>query len=292
MTIDRTFGLSILWVYAHPDDEAMGNAGCMFHARSEGMATGLICATRGENGEISDPRLATPEILGAVRERELRRAMDRTGLDELRLLDYRDSGMNGTPENQDPRTLHMADETALVASLVMHIRELRPAVVVTFGQDGVYGHPDHLRIGAATDTAVIEAAAHDRLSLGDPWQVTALYHAAAPREAFIELRNNADSPFRTVPLRIVEKFGVPSSEITHWVDTSMHGAAKVEVIRCHATQFAEDHPMFDIESLLARTWLSREQFRQVVVYIECGPDPIDELANRFPATPFKPCKET
>jgi LmbE family N-acetylglucosaminyl deacetylase len=94
--------LSILACYAHPDDE-QGVTGTLRLALDAGIRVGLLCATRGEVGEIADPSLATPETLGEVREQELRRACEIIGIKDLYFLDYRDSGMVGTPENKDPR---------------------------------------------------------------------------------------------------------------------------------------------------------------------------------------------
>jgi len=86
-------------IYAHPDDEAFGTGGTISRYTSEGVKVYLVSATRGEVGEISDPSLATPETLGCVREDELRCAAETMGVTQLVFLDYRDSGMAGTPEN-------------------------------------------------------------------------------------------------------------------------------------------------------------------------------------------------
>ena len=117
---------SLLAVYAHPDDEAFGSGGTIARYAAEGFCTYLVCATRGEVGEISDPSLATPETLGAVREGELRCAAETMGVAELIFLDYRDSGMVGTSENEDPRAFVNAPAEAVVQQLVSILRRLRP----------------------------------------------------------------------------------------------------------------------------------------------------------------------
>ncbi len=172
-------------ILAHPDDEAFGNSGVMTWARSQGLRCSLVCATRGEAGEISDPSLADREFLCTVREMELRSAMQHVGLAALRILPFRDSGMAGTQENQDPRSLAMASDASVLAHLVAHIRALRPTMVVTFGPDGVYGHPDHVKIGRLTTEAVATSAGEGFAGLGQPWRVTSLYYTAAPREAIV-----------------------------------------------------------------------------------------------------------
>jgi len=80
-----------LAILAHPDDEAFGAAGSFATLTDDGARVTLVCATRGEVGEISDPALATPETLGAVREKELFTAMSKVGVSDVRFLDYRDS---------------------------------------------------------------------------------------------------------------------------------------------------------------------------------------------------------
>ena len=86
---------SLLAVVAHPDDETYGCGGLLAKYASEGVRVVLVCATRGEAGEISDPSLATPENLGQVREQELREAARTLGVTDLCLLGYRDTGSRG-----------------------------------------------------------------------------------------------------------------------------------------------------------------------------------------------------
>jgi LmbE family N-acetylglucosaminyl deacetylase len=134
----------LLVVTAHPDDEVLHFGGLTYlTARAGGQVT-LVCATRGEVGEIADTALATTATLGAVRETELRAAAALLGVQDVRLLDYRDSGMAGTPENEHPRAFVRAAEIDVVPLLVRIIREQRPTVVATWAPDGGYGHPDHV----------------------------------------------------------------------------------------------------------------------------------------------------
>jgi len=281
--------VDLLWVLAHPDDEAFGNAGIMTWARSQGLRCGLVCATRGEAGEISDLSLADRESLGAVRELELRTAMTHVGLAALRILPFRDSGMAGTEENADPRSLEMATDASVNAVLTAHIRELRPSTVITFGPDGVYGHPDHVKIGRLAMEAVQAAARQERPGLGAPWQVTSLYHTAAPREAIIAASQQQGGPFSSLPPEAVQSLGVPSSEITHWFDMSPYLENKKRVIRSHATQLSHSGPFSDLNQPHAEAWLAREQFVRVALPWDSersANDPFDLLASRHPGTPF------
>src|SRR5579864_4393787 len=114
----------LLGAFAHPDDEG-GVTGAMLHYSTLGVEPGLVCATRGEVGELADPALATPENLGQVREGEMRAAAEALGVHNLWFLDYRDSGMAGTADNADPRSFAQASAAAVVGKLVAIIRQFR-----------------------------------------------------------------------------------------------------------------------------------------------------------------------
>lgn len=229
----------VLFIFAHPDDETFGCGGLLALLRDQGATTSYVVATRGEAGEIRVPGLATPATLGAVRERELRRALDLLGVNELRLLGYRDSGMAGTAPNDDPRAFIQADRDEVVAHLVGHIRELRPSTVVTFGPDGIYGHPDHILISELTIQALDEAADPDRHpGLGEPWTVPSLFFTAIPRERVIAHAAHESSPFHAMPADVLATFGSPEAEITHRFDLHDYLATKRNAMLCHRTQIA------------------------------------------------------
>lgn len=116
----------LLVVTAHPGDEVLHFGGLIYLTAQAGGQVTLICATRGEVGEIAAATLATPESLGAVRETELRAAARLLGVHDLRLLDYRDSGMAGTAESEHPRAYVRAAETEVVRILVQIIDRARP----------------------------------------------------------------------------------------------------------------------------------------------------------------------
>ncbi|HYH11742.1 MAG TPA: PIG-L family deacetylase [Thermomicrobiales bacterium] len=239
-TADERLGhppVDLLWILAHPDDESFGSAGTMAWAADRGLRTAYVCATRGEAGQIRDSQLATPDTLGAVREHELRTAMSYVGLSELRLLGFRDSGMENTADNDDPRALIQQPPETILTHLVGHIRDLRPQTVITFGPEGVYGHPDHVMIGKLAARAV-ELAADPTWhpSLYEPWQTTALYFAAAPRERMLELANHPDSPLGEISEASRQNLGTPANAITHWLNVSSWLAIKRQLLAAHRTQ--------------------------------------------------------
>src|SRR5437016_8314659 len=173
----------LLGAFAHPDDEGVMSATILKYSMA-GVEPGLVCATRGEVGEIADPALATPENLGQVREGEMRAAVEVLGVHNLWFLDYRDSGMAGTPENEDPRAFAQASAAEVVGKLVAIIRQFRPQVIVTFDESGAYGHPDHIAIYRHTTSAFHAAAdAVQYPELGPAHAVSKLYYGAFPRSA-------------------------------------------------------------------------------------------------------------
>ena len=147
--------------FAHPDDETFSVGGTLARAVSLGWRVTTICATRGEVGEIAPGTAATPETLGAVREQELRVACAALGVTDVRFLGHRDSGMDGTPENKDPRAYVNAMDDEVVEELSTIFREDPPAVVFTFDESGIYGHPDHKAIHRHATAAFDRAAAPD-----------------------------------------------------------------------------------------------------------------------------------
>ncbi|HYJ13683.1 MAG TPA: PIG-L family deacetylase [Thermomicrobiales bacterium] len=258
-----TPGLDILFMYAHPDDESFGNGGTLAWARAAGHKVGLVCATRGEAGEISDPSLGPPSMLGATRERELRTAMDLAGVQAIRLLGYRDSGMAGTPENDDPRSLVQADHDELMAHVVFQLRDLRPRIVVTFGPDGGYGHPDHIRIGAAVTEGVEIAASEQFPWLGQPWRVDSLYWASICREDIQKVAAHGHPYFSRLTSDELNSIGTPREEITHVFDLRPYAADKVRIMLAHPTQLPFQPAPGSPFDPATRPNIGKESFRKI-----------------------------
>ena len=242
--------LTLMAVFAHPDDESFGTGGTLArYGADPDVRVVLVCATRGEAGKISDPALSTPERLGEVREGELRCACQALGVDELYLLDYRDSGMAGTPENLDPRALANADLDEVVGKIVAKIRRERPNVVITFDQTGGYGHPDHIAIHyharAAFSAAADPARYPEQVAAGLlPYQTKKLYYTAIPRRFFLNAAEKMKELGIEVPQRYLQRlegpFGLPDAACTTDVDVAAHWDAKQAAVQCHATQLHAD----------------------------------------------------
>lgn len=131
----------ILGVFAHPDDEVFCAGGTVAKYVAAGAEAVVVSATRGEAGQIRDATVATRSTLGRVREEELRAACACLGVGDVRLLDHVDG------------TLPDVDRPGLVAEVAAVLEEVCPDVVITFGGDGAYGHPDHVTIGEVTTEA-------------------------------------------------------------------------------------------------------------------------------------------
>ncbi len=163
----------LLGVFAHPDDETFCAGGTFARYAKDGAEIMVVSATRGQAGQIRDASVGTRRTIGAVRENELRLACGRLGVAQVRCWDYPDGG------------LAEADQAGLVADVVRLIREFRPQVVISFGPEGAYGHPDHITIAAAVTAACLQAgdpaSYPDQLAAGlAPHQPDRLYRSYFP----------------------------------------------------------------------------------------------------------------
>lgn len=173
----------ILSVLAHPDDESFGMGGTLAFYAQQGVEVHLICATRGEAGVV-DPEFLEGHIsIAQRRESELRCAAEQLGLNAVHFLDYRDSGMEGSEENQHPNAFINAPLEVVIGKVVAYIREFKPDIVLTFDPVGGYHHPDHIHIQRAA-TAAFHAAgdASQFPEAGEPFQPKKLYYHHFPRK--------------------------------------------------------------------------------------------------------------
>jgi len=223
----------LLAVLAHPDDESLGMGGTLAKYASEGVETFLLTATRGEGGRYRGIRVGAPEHpgaeeLGRIREAELRAAASALGLREVALLDYHD------------QELDRASPREAIAGIVAHLRRIRPDVVVTFGPDGAYGHPDHIAISQLTTAALVASADPSFTLPGEavsiPHAVAKLYYLAWPvktwgayEEALKKLTATVDG---------VERQAVPWPDwmITTIIDTRPFWPTVWKAVSCHDSQ--------------------------------------------------------
>jgi len=220
---------TLLLVHAHPDDESVSTGGAMMKARADGHRVVVVTATRGEAGEIYNMDAeATRPHLGEVRTKELETAARILGVNRGELLDYRDSGMAGTADNDAPTSFHQAPLEEAAAKVAAIMREEKPDVVVTYDQDGTYGHPDHIKAHYVTNAAL------DLLEK-EGWRPRKLYYTAIPRslmEQFME-QLPEEAKQDNIGSRIT---GTPDELVTTKVDVSEYVDRKRDAFRAHVSQ--------------------------------------------------------
>ncbi|HTT92291.1 MAG TPA: PIG-L family deacetylase [Acidimicrobiales bacterium] len=222
--------LTLMAVHAHPDDEATSTGGILARYSAEGVQTILVTCTNGEQGDAPGGIKPGedghhPEEVAAVRLAELRTSAALLGISHLELLDYRDSGMDGWVSNKDPGVfcnVPLADVSSRVAELM---RYYRPQVVVTYDENGNYGHPDHIQ----AHRAAVAAAE----SSGIPAKV---YYPAVPRSGFLQIREMLRSSGINDEFDVPDDFGVPDEKITTVIDVSSYVGQKREALAAHASQ--------------------------------------------------------
>jgi N-acetyl-1-D-myo-inositol-2-amino-2-deoxy-alpha-D-glucopyranoside deacetylase len=273
VTADRR----LLLVHAHPDDETINNGATMARYVAEGAAVTLLTCTLGEEGEILVPELAQlaadqADQLGGYRIGELRAAMAALGVEDIRFLGgagrYRDSGMMGTPANGHQRAFWNADLDEAVAHAVAVVREVRPQVLVTYDENGGYGHPDHIQAHRVAMAAVDAAAdAGYRPDLGEVWDVAKVYWCCVPRTVLQRgidaLAEAGETFFEGVTDAADLPFAVDDDEVSAAVDGRAHSAQKDAAMRAHPTQILVDGPFFALSNNLGQEVLAVEYYRLV-----------------------------
>lgn len=240
---------SLLAVFAHPDDESLASGGLLARCAAEGVRTSLLCLTRGGLGPIDDP---ARQRMGDERARELDAAAKVLGLHAVTLLDYR----NGF--------LPWANRADLQADIQSAITRSAADVVVTFDDDGLYWHPDHMVVHESTTAAIAALGA----------EAPALFYVSMPRgamrTAWLEATSEAERRGDAVPVPKlvfgieVDAFGLFSRPPTLAIDASAHAAAKLRAIRCHQSQVAGD-VLGRLPDEAAERALGVELYRRAVV---------------------------
>jgi len=284
-------GGGVLFVHAHPDDESMGTGGTIARLVAESVRVDLVTCTDGAEGEIHDPTLDHQEArprLAKIRAAELACSVAALGDGAIHqhLLGYRDSGMIGTDANGHPASFWQSDTDEAARRLTEIVRVARPSVIVSYDENGNYGHPDHI------NAAKIARQAY-HTSQGTPWAVSRFYEIAFHRDSWfalmtemkergIQLPWDMDSvadappadelnPTNAAALGQVsdsldegstesweESFGRPDDEVTTRVDVSGFRDAKRRSMDCHKTQRQDLGWLLDLPDDLAQRALSTE----------------------------------
>ncbi|HSK09742.1 MAG TPA: PIG-L family deacetylase [Vicinamibacterales bacterium] len=258
----------LMAVLAHPDDESLGFGGTLAKYASEGADVSLLTATRGESGRYRGHRQGDDQHPGAralarIRESELRAAASALGVCDLTMLDYPDQQLDG------------AHPREAVAAIAGHFRRVRPDVVVTFGPDGAYGHPDHIAISQFTTAAVMAAAADHRFEfeggdLGPPHAVSKLYYMAWPESTWAAYQ----AAFRQLVSTVdgVERQATPWPDwaITTVIDTSDVWPTVWRAVSCHESQVSAYGRLRDLSPEHHKALWGRQSFYRAISSVNGG----------------------
>jgi LmbE family N-acetylglucosaminyl deacetylase len=253
---------SVLAVFAHPDDESLMCGGALARLADAGIRVVLMCASRGERGSVSDPALLGGDDLGTVRVRELRNAAAVLGVADVLALDHGDGDLrwNNVPE------FH--------ADIVSAIERYRPEAVITFAENGLYWHLDHIGVHERTYTAV------QSFGTGAP----PLYYVTMPKgiiRQIVETVNakggaSVGSSFWGIE---PDAFGESQMPVSFAVDVRRWVPRKLAALRCHRTQMGPNNPIAWLNEEEACRWLGLEYFRRSPLACSSGDTALDELAS-------------
>ena len=238
-------GRTVLAVFAHPDDESLACGGTLARLADAGARVVLICGSRGESGSISDPSLVLDGDLGTVRTRELREAAAVLGISEVIVCSHPDGD------------LRWDDVAEFHGEIVAAVDRFRPDAVITFAEDGLYWHLDHIGVHERTYTAV--------KSFGTA--APPLYYVTMPKGVMRSIVDAAQAKRGAPPNSSLwgiepDAFGDEAIPATFVIDVRSWVPRKLEALRCHRTQMGAGNPIAWIGEDDARQWLGAEYFRR------------------------------
>ncbi|MEU5784870.1 PIG-L family deacetylase [Micromonospora lupini] len=226
--------LTLMAVHAHPDDEATSTGGVLARYAAEGVTTVLVTCTDGRCGDgpggvkPGEPG-HDPAAVVAMRQTELEASCATLKVTHLETLGYADSGMMGWSTNDEPGSFWTTPVAEAADRLADLIRRYQPDVIVTYDENGFYGHPDHIQAHRITMAAVAQSDVPAKV-----------YWTTVPRTAFVEfgriMKELGVEWADPDPSSDVPELGLPDDEITTWVDTRSYGAQKFEALAAHASQ--------------------------------------------------------
>ena len=258
--------LRLMCILAHPDDESLGTGGTLAKYAAEGVETSLVTATSGQRGWKGAPQeYPGPEALAALRTAELQAAARVLGIGQLFTLDLMDA------------ELDQADVEHTTETIAGHIRSVRPQVVITFGPDGVYGHPDHIAISQLATAAVARAASPQGAGEVTPHLVAKLYYMA-PTAGLLDAYQAA---FGTFDKRVdgVSRRAVAWQDwaVTTRLDTRDHAATVWEAITCHRSQLRDYQRLQELPEVQRQRIFGQETYYRACSQVNGGRDVEDDL---------------
>jgi len=240
-----TFSPTLVCVHAHPDDEALFTAGISLHYAGLGYSVVLVTCTHGQLGfdargrEGDDPE-HDDTATRVTRAGELQRAAMLAGFTRCVNLGYDDSGMKGWAQNDRPNAFVNVDVEATARTLAALFDEVHATVVVTYDENGFYGHPDHVTANVVTQRAVALASSPERL-----------YYPVVPQSILTKFVPDARALEMFLPAWVLEAgIGVPDDQVSSTIDATEYASRKQAAIAAHVSQIDNadlatmDHDMF------------------------------------------------
>lgn len=264
----------ILSVLAHPDDESFGMGGTLALYAERGADVHLICATRGEVGEMDEKYMQGFKSIADRRESELRCAAGILGLQGVHFLDYRDSGMPDSADNEHPQALFAQPVEKVAEEVVAYIRELKPDVVLTFDPIGGYRHPDHIAIHEATVLAFEHADdATFASGNGEPFKPRKFYYHTFSR-AFLRVSVRLMRLFGQDPTKFGSNKDIDLESLAA-VDFPIHARINIKSVlwkkeaagACHASQ-GGGQMQKGIRGFVSRLFNGKEMYMQAYPAVE------------------------
>lgn len=261
--------LTLMAVHAHPDDEVLGTGGLLARCAAQGIRTVLVTCTNGEQGDDSggvkpgEPGHNAAEV-AERRLAELRESADLLGIAHLELLSHRDSGMAGWSTNDDPGAFANVPLDESAGRLAELMERYRPQVVVTYDENGGYGHPDHIQAHRIALAAAEKSGVPDKL-----------YYTAIPRSGIRQMFDAVREAGVEIDFDPPEDFGTPDELITSVVDVSEHVDAKRKALQAHASQ-GESIFLLRLPEEMQQAAFSSESFVRHFCRVQ-APDKEDDL---------------
>ncbi|MFD0687500.1 PIG-L family deacetylase [Actinomadura fibrosa] len=261
--------LTLMAVHAHPDDEVISTGGLFARYDAEGIRTVLVTCTNGEQGDDAGgvkPGEPGHDAAGVAERRlaELRESAGHLAIGDVELLGYRDSGMDGWATNDDPEAFANVPFDDAVARLAALMEKYRPQVVVTYDENGGYGHPDHIQAHR------IAVAAAERTGIPDK-----LYYTAVPRSGLKQMFEYTREAGIELGFEPPDDFGTPDELVTSTVDVSPYVERKRKALEAHASQ-GENIFLLRLPEEVQFMVFSQEHFTRVSSRVE-APDHEDDL---------------
>jgi LmbE family N-acetylglucosaminyl deacetylase len=271
----------MLAVLAHPDDETFGMGGTLALYSKRGVQVNLICATRGESGDVDPRYLDSYNSVADRRVAELKCASVILGLSSVQFLDYRDSGMQGSLDNRHPKALAAAPVEEVAAKVAHSIRSLRPQVVITFDPVGGYGHPDHIAIHNATVMAFDLASDPGWEDDLPPYQPQKLYFHIIPR-GLLRFAIRVMPLFGRDPRRFGRNQDIDLVELVGDEDFPVHARINCKTVRrrkeeataCHTSQLEQGMSKRSLVYWILR-WYDRYEY-----FMRAYPKPKPETCEK------------